>query len=202
MQFTSPFFHSQRFALKGNAHIFARVVGLFCLCCPTAIIRRIALVIVLSVERMLACGRMPHIGKKVFKNLPTIADGNTTTSIIFIALATWVVTTGPHLCPYPKDVGSGHVVGSARRTPSVVASAAMDRLFRYAQIFAANNGDVSATAPAIPMSSTISIAGISNYCEFAKNLAVQIFEVGMRSLGLKVNFRGGNAFYSHSFILP
>lgn len=67
---------------------------------PLAIIRRIALAIVFSLDRELRGWSRPHVLQKRLKTItPSVANCDSSFSIIFIPIINWTMTAIDHSCP-------------------------------------------------------------------------------------------------------
>ena len=97
---------------------------------PFAIIGRISLAVLdafYCVSRRALWSR-PHISQKVLKQVPTLTDRDSTTSIVFILRRLWIVAPLPHLNPNsvfgcsPASIFSGPVFGDGFQLKTTTAS--------------------------------------------------------------------------------
>ena len=99
IQFPTPLHHCLGFALKSHQAIVTFVIGLFFLCAPFAILRRIVTIVINAVNRMIRAWSFAHVGKKVFKLQPTVTNSNTASSIVHPLTQSGVATSAPHPLP-------------------------------------------------------------------------------------------------------
>ena len=96
--FLSPFHHGLGFALEGEEMVAAAVAVLLAHCGPVAVIFRVALVIVFAIYRH-AWGALAHIGQKLAKVQPCLADGNAASTPVSILRSVGVRTALDHASP-------------------------------------------------------------------------------------------------------
>src|ERR1043166_4871238 len=69
-----PLGHGTADSIMLNHLIFASVVGLFAVCCPVAIVGRVADCVVAPFEGMPFARTWTHIGVEVFERVPSLTD--------------------------------------------------------------------------------------------------------------------------------
>jgi hypothetical protein len=84
----------------------AAIVGLLFRSSPTAVIRRVASVVVYAVDRMTRRWASSHVGQEIFKALPSLADSNASASVIGIGWIGWSAASGFHFHPSAVFAGA------------------------------------------------------------------------------------------------
>jgi hypothetical protein len=90
------------------------ICGLLLPCCPSAIFRRVASVIVYSIKCKAGRSRA-HIRVEILKFLPTLANGYSSTAIILVLIVSLVFTSRAHA--KPDDVLGGMTHSMSRESP-------------------------------------------------------------------------------------
>lgn len=87
------------FTVKYNEAIVSLIAVLFRPCSPVTILGRVVGVVVSTFYAVKPRGAWAHVFQKRLKTIPTIADFNSTPSVVGKACAFWIQTALSHLIP-------------------------------------------------------------------------------------------------------
>ena len=99
MKFFAPLNSRFRFALKGNTDSGAFISSLFRSATPLTVIRRISSMVIEPFNRMAWRGALAHVGKKILKGVPSLANRNATPSVIRKRAVGRIVAPISHVSP-------------------------------------------------------------------------------------------------------
>jgi hypothetical protein len=177
MHFATPLRHCLRLAVKGKDMVASRVVILCLAVGPYAVIRRIAFIVIQSLNRS-TLRTIPHILNERFKGMfPSFADTNTASAVVAIRLVRRVIATVSHVSPDSIK----RMVGLARFLVQNIATVLSLGAF---QVVAISNNQVSAQALTFPQRR---LSRVSSQVSFdrqeIKSFANHIFEIWASFLG-------------------
>lgn len=115
-EFSRPSKHVKRLSPKGETYIFTRVRRLFQWSCPFAILFAIAAVVINPLNRQ-SRRADAHVGKEVFKSKPSLANSNSSSSIISELIVGLISATPQHVFPTSVGSCSGHSVSFLEASP-------------------------------------------------------------------------------------
>lgn len=95
----TPFFYGKGQTIVGDEAIASPVFALFLLCCPSAVARFVVSVVVYTIKRMIERWTFAHIREKIIKGIPSLANGYSSTAIVFPRTKARVATARPHSNP-------------------------------------------------------------------------------------------------------
>src|SRR2546425_1254749 len=110
MIFNRPILHALRLAVPRQQDRIASIACLFGWQCPSAILFRIAKVVVDAFDSITWRWGFAHIRVVLDEAPPCFRDGDTTTSITRIAYVVGVVATFHHAAPAPISARASHTV--------------------------------------------------------------------------------------------
>jgi len=112
-----PLLNAQRLAVKFNQQsrfVFAAIVCLFCLCCPSTVPGLIVPVVVDSVERVVKSGTLAHIFPERLKGIqPPFADCDSALAVPIESGGVWPQAPIFHAVPRSVCWSAGFAVGNA-----------------------------------------------------------------------------------------
>lgn len=94
----SPFFKAESFAVNRQVQTSSSVSILGSTISPNTVFRRIVSIIIFAFKHQL-WRTWSHIRNEICKIHPAIANGNASTSIIFVSLITWIKASLSHSAP-------------------------------------------------------------------------------------------------------
>lgn len=99
-EFSRPLFNRERFALVGQKDVFARVIHLFRVRRPYAVLRRITQIIIFAFDSK-SWRALAHVGKEILKGqTPAITNGDAA-SLVSLGRFCRVVASRFHVGPSP-----------------------------------------------------------------------------------------------------
>jgi hypothetical protein len=98
-EFLTDFHQTSSDALKSDDAVLARVSGLLNVGCPPTVAFRVSEVVVPTFYGM-AFWRISHILKEVYEVSPSLADSDSSTSIMLPVSAVWIRASLNHAAPY------------------------------------------------------------------------------------------------------
>lgn len=97
--FTSPLSERLNTSIKAQSSISSRIVTLDDGLSPNTILRRIAPVIIHTLQRMLSGGTQAHVKEEVREAVPSCTNLYSTTAVVFVRRAQRIVTSIFHMLP-------------------------------------------------------------------------------------------------------
>jgi len=94
-----PFTQKHGFSAKGDVTVIGLITHLLRVGSPPAILRRVVTVIINSVDTVLRGWSFTHVGIKVSKIIPPVADGNSFPTVRWILLIIPIITSASHVSP-------------------------------------------------------------------------------------------------------
>lgn len=169
-QLVCPLLYCQSFAAKLKIMIVSSITRLLCYCGPSAVIRRIAKIVVNSVNAIFGSRARPHIGIEILKAVsPSLAYRNASIPIIFIRVLIGVFASRNNGTPDRKFTGIAHAVRLAKIGDSLSIEAATAFCVFANELDCGNNTEFAAVAFAKPHCVTIlARADVANYSQAAK----------------------------------
>lgn len=109
------------------------ILGLFSVCCPSAILCAVVAIVINSVNGVFRRGWFSHVFQEVFKTVqPTAADGDAASPVPLVGVIPWIAAPLLHLHPAEVCLCASHTVGAHLPTNRVSAkTSAASRLTRY-----------------------------------------------------------------------
>lgn len=114
-QFRAPFRDIHRLPFECQADVATSIVGLSLTSSPFAVIRLVVAIVVTTLKRLLS-RTLAHVGKEVFKLLPSRADHDAASSIVSKLRAAWIRAARNHALP--NDMGLRAAPSMSARAPS------------------------------------------------------------------------------------
>lgn len=152
---------------------------------PATIFGAVMAVWINPINRMFFGWSFTHVGKKVFKRLPSVADRNSTASVIWKIKAAVIFTSATHHVPsvvfFCRSsaiwVSALSVLYVCRRGANFLQATARLRMFA-SQLFRFNGCKISARAFANPVSFFAFFVCAMDYCKLTVDLALHVNKFG------------------------
>ena len=147
--------------MKSNISISSRVSILCLAVYPPAVFRRVVSAVISSVDRVARGGLLSHIGKKIRERCPSIANANSASAVIGIALLSFIVAPLAHGSPdTPFRTGASHSVSVSATSSAARAFAVQTAAGFYLPITQQAPSYImksAALTPALPPSASVFI---------------------------------------------
>jgi hypothetical protein len=142
---------------------------------PAAVAGLVVAVAIYAVDAVVAIGPDAHVCQKVLELVPAVADGNSSTTVIFVPSLLRIVAASQHVLPAAKRPALAHAVRP--RLCTTVASATDRHAATHA--LAWNNCFVPAITDAVPSLSGVFAASKADDRKQAVPVAGKVYELRM-----------------------
>lgn len=157
-----PFGQDHSFATESQTMITRTISLLLFRCRPLAVFRRVSKIIIDALKRQ-SCGRIAHVGVKVFKTLPAVTDRNAASTIAMKFSIVRIPTTPNHRTPNPVSLSRRHSMSCHDGKSSLSVQAAATDSSSVFKSGAANNRQIAAFAKALAVRETPDHSKIFNH---------------------------------------
>lgn len=180
----SPIRQAKGFSSDCNAPNITSISALFVGCRPFAVFWVVSKRIVLAFKGVILRWSRPYISEEIHEVLsPSVANKNTSTTVVHKRFVFWIMTPLDHAAPYSVFRSGRHPMGSLSISNLLPLEATATYSISYAQIWSSNSLKRATITPALPHSvmefiSSGETRSSSKYKQTTESLSDKINKLG------------------------